>query len=146
MALITWNKEFELGIERVDAQHRQLVEIINRFDEGVRSGKGSRIMNDILNDLIGYSQEHFADEERFLAEAGYSDLPRHQAQHRQLLQKVERFQFDFNEAGRRVTNGMQEFLRYWLTQHILISDMEFKHELAGEGEGAPARVSEPVES
>ena len=101
-------------------------------------------MNGILNDLIGYSQEHFADEERYLDQADYADLPLHQAQHRQLLQTVERFQFDFNQRGRRVTAEMQEFLRYWLTQHILVYDMAFKAELAGRDAAGAVGAAAPV--
>ena len=112
MALIEWTDEFNLGIESVDAQHKHLVDIVNKFDEAMRKGKGSRMMGEILNDLVGYTTEHFSDEEKIMAEAEYEGLKKHQAQHRQLLQKVERFQFEFNEEGRRVTNDVQGFLKY----------------------------------
>ncbi len=125
MALIQWKDEYNLGIESIDAQHKHLVEIVNKFDEAMRKGKGSRVMNEILNDLVGYTQEHFADEEKYMGEAGYPGLVKHQAQHRQLLQKVERFQFEFNQEGRRVTANVQEFLKYWLTSHILKDDKAY---------------------
>ncbi len=125
MALIKWTDDFNLGIESVDAQHRHLVEIVNKFDEAMCKGKGSRVMNEILNDLVGYTQEHFADEEKIMTEAGYEGLKRHQAQHRQLLQKVERFQYEFNTEHRRVTSTVQDFLKYWLTSHILKDDKAF---------------------
>ena len=122
MALITWTDELNLGISKIDDQHRQLVDIINEFGEASQKGKGSRVMNKILNELVGYTQEHFADEERLLAEADYPQLKQHQAQHRQLLQKIERFQFDFNQGGKRITSKVEEFLTYWLTNHILGDD------------------------
>lgn len=125
MALIKWTDQYEVGIDCIDAQHKHLVDIINKFDESLAKGKGSRVMTEILNDLVGYTQEHFADEERYMAEAGYADLKKHQAQHRQLLQKVERFQFEFNQEGRRVTGEVQAFLKYWLTSHILKDDKVF---------------------
>ena len=125
MALIKWTDQFEVGIACIDAQHKHLVDIVNKFDESLAKGKGSRVMNEILNDLVGYTQEHFADEERYMAEAGYDGLKKHQAQHRQLLQKVERFQFEFNQEGRRVTSEVQTFLKYWLTSHILKDDKVF---------------------
>jgi len=136
MSLIKWTDELTLGIESVDQQHHQLVDIINKFDEAAHKGKDSRIMNEILNDLVGYTQEHFADEEKIMTEADYKGLKKHQAQHRQLLQKVERFQFEFNSEGKRLTGPMQEFLKYWLTSHILKEDKTF----------AAARAEEPVAS
>lgn len=136
MALIKWTAELATGIDSIDEQHKHLVDIVNKFDEAMHRGKGSRIMTEILNDLVGYTQEHFADEEKIMADAGYESLKRHKAQHRQLLQKVERFQFEFDVEGRRVTNTVQEFLKYWLTSHILKEDKAF----------AASQVDETVES
>ena len=140
MSLIKWTAEFDTGHPEVDAQHRHLVDIINRFHDALQRGNGSRIMNGILNDLIGYTQEHFADEERIMAAAGYTGLQTHQAQHRQLLQKIERFQYDFNSKGKRVSKDVDQFLKYWLTNHILQDDLSFaaiRDEAAAE-EPAPA--------
>ena len=132
MSLIKWTAEFQTGIAEVDEQHKQLVDIVNRFAEAQQKGQGSRLMNGILNELIGYTQEHFAAEERLMAENEYEDLKAHQAQHRQLLQKVERFQFEFNEEGKRVTADVQHFLKYWLTSHILKDDMAYAQVLRPE--------------
>ena len=56
MAIIQWSKEFLTGIETIDNQHRHLVELVNKFEEASRRGRGSRIMSEILNDLVGYTQ------------------------------------------------------------------------------------------
>ncbi len=125
MALIKWTDELTLGIASMDEQHHHLVDIINEFSDAAQKGKGSRVMNKNLEELVGYTQEHFADEERLLAEAGYPQLAKHQAQHRQLIQKVERFQFDFNQSGKRVTSKVEELLAYWLTSHVLGDDKAY---------------------
>jgi len=132
MAHIEWKDEYRTGVAVLDEQHRHLVEIINKFHDALQRGRGSRQMNEILRDLIGYTQEHFETEERLLAEAGYEQLKLHQSQHRQLLQKVERFQFEFNGSGRRITNEMQEFLSYWLVTHILRDDKAYSDCLTGQ--------------
>jgi len=62
MALIRWKDEYELGVGHIDAQHQHLVDIVNKFDEARQQGKNLRLMTEILNDLVGYTQEHFADE------------------------------------------------------------------------------------
>lgn len=124
MAFITWSSEYDTGIESIDEQHRRLVEIVNRFDDASRRGKGTRVMRDILNDLIGYTQEHFAHEESLMAAAGYEGLRKHQTLHRQLLQKVERYQYDF-EQGKRITSEVRDLLRYWVESHLLDEDQAF---------------------
>jgi hemerythrin len=62
MSLIKWTDDFVTGIGAIDEQHRQLVDIVNRFDEALRKDRGPRTLNGILDDLLGYTQEHFADE------------------------------------------------------------------------------------
>ena len=125
MAQIEWKAEYATGVQIVDEQHQHLVEIINKFEEALQRGKGSKQMNEILNDLAGYTQEHFATEERLMLEAEYPQLSLHASQHRQLLQKLERYQFEFNGMGRRITAEMHEFLAYWLITHILRDDKAF---------------------
>lgn len=125
MPRIEWKREYETGVPLVDEQHQNLVEIINRFEDALQKGRGTRQMNEILRDLAGYTQEHFACEERLMQEAEYPQFLLHQAQHRQLLQKLERYQFEFNGMGRRITAEMHEFLSYWLLTHILREDKAF---------------------
>jgi hemerythrin-like metal-binding protein len=136
MALIEWTDEFSVGIEAVDEQHLNLISIINKFEEARQKSKGTRIMTQILNDILGYTQEHFAYEEKLLTEAGYADLSQHQSQHRQLLQKIERLQFEFMHEGRRITAEVGELFRYWLSEHILQHDKAY----------AEALKKDPVES
>jgi hemerythrin-like metal-binding protein len=124
MALIEWTNDLVVDEGPIDDQHRQLVDIINKFDEANSRGKGSRVMGTILNELMGYTQEHFSFEEKLLKDADFPNLSQHQSQHRQLIQKLERFQFEFN-SGKRVTIEIKEFLKYWLTSHILKDDMDY---------------------
>lgn len=46
-------------------------------------------------------------------------------EHRQLVDKVSRFQVKFEKSGKRITKEMMEFLTYWLTNHILADDKTF---------------------
>lgn len=125
MALIEWTEEFEVGVPTLDEQHRNLIEIVNRFDDARRRGKGNRIMTEILNEILGYTQEHFAYEEKLMRESEYEDLAAHQGQHRQLLQKIERLQFEYAEKRQRITSEMGELFRYWITSHILQHDQGY---------------------
>jgi hemerythrin len=132
MALIDWTEEFSVDKGPIDEQHQHLVEIVNKLDEAHRRGKGSRVMGEILNDLMGYTQEHFAFEEKVMEEAGYPQLKLHQSQHRQLIQKLEKVQYDYSARGLRVTKEMREFLKYWLTQHILKDDKAYMTSVNGQ--------------
>ena len=125
MALIEWSEAYETGIPSVDKQHRHLVDIVNKFDEASRKGKGSRVMTLILNELFGYTSEHFSAEEKILEDAEYANLKQHKSQHRQLLQKLERLQFEFDQQDKRITVEVRSFLKSWLINHILKHDKAY---------------------
>ena len=135
MAAIAWSREFEIGVPEVDAQHRHLVEIVNKFEDARAKGKATRVLGEIIRELIGYTQEHFAFEEAYMLRVEYPRLKLHQAKHRQLIAKVERFQFEFNQ-GRRISIEIHDFLKYWLLNHILEDDKAIA--TAGEPAATPA--------
>jgi len=125
MAQIAWSERLCVGIQEVDDEHQNLVAVLNQLEEAMRTGKGTRVMGEILAKLIDYTQIHFENEEKFMAECEYPKFKLHQAQHRQLVEKVEKFQSKFQKTGKRITKEMMEFLTYWLTNHILVDDMTF---------------------
>lgn len=144
MAAVNWTNELSIGIPQTDDEHRKLVDILNELDEAMHHGKGTRIMGDILTRLIDYTVVHFKSEEALMEASGYPDRELHVKQHRQLVQKVQRFENEFRNNGRRITKEMMEFLTYWLTNHILIDDMAFgKHFAAHPAQPAPLQ-EEPV--
>lgn len=128
MALIEWTRDLSVEIDALDDQHRQLVDIVNQYDDAIRRELEPRQINEVLNDLIGYTQEHFGYEENLLAEAHYPELRHHQDLHRQFLQKIERFQFDFVQGDTKVLQEIREYLKYWLISHIVMDDNNYiKH-------------------
>jgi len=125
MAQVAWSEKLCVGIQQVDDEHQKLVQVLNQLDEAMRNGKGTRVMSEILAELILYTQEHFTSEEGLMAESDYPKMKLHKAQHRQLVEKVVKLQQKFEKSGKRITKEMMEFLTYWLTNHILVDDMAF---------------------
>lgn len=122
MALIDWTRDLSVENDVLDDQHRHLVDIINQYDDALRREMEPHQINEILNDLIGYTQEHFNFEENLLVETGFTGLRHHQDLHRQLLQKIERFQYDFVQGDTGVLQEIREYLKYWLVSHIVMDD------------------------
>jgi len=125
MPLITWSDELSIGIPKIDTEHQKLVAILNQLDEAMKTGKGTRVMDGILTQLVDYTQFHFSLEEKRMADADYPDLHLHECQHRQLVEKAVKFQQDFVVSRRRITRDMMAFLKYWLTNHIMVDDKAF---------------------
>ena len=137
MTEVAWSEKLSVGIQQVDDEHQNLVAVLNQLDEAMRTGKGTRVMSEILAQLIQYTQIHFNSEEELMLECQYPKLKLHQAQHRQLVQKVVKYQQKFEKSGKRITKEMMEFLNYWLTNHILVDDMAFGQFYAGATSKSP---------
>ncbi len=125
MVCVEWNNSLSIGIPETDNEHMRLVAIFNELDEAMRRGKGSRVMMDILDQLIQYTVTHFQSEEALMEQFEYPKTELHKVQHQQLVDKVSRYRRKFISRRERITREMMEFLKYWLTNHILVDDMEF---------------------
>lgn len=49
-----WSEKFNIGIEVIDNQHRQILEYINTLDQIRMSGQRNQI-KEVLDDLIDYT-------------------------------------------------------------------------------------------
>jgi len=71
MALLEWKDEYSTGIEDVDDEHRDLIDIVNRL-HGLMLAEDSKLTVPAFFDgLIKGVSAHFALEERIMDESGY---------------------------------------------------------------------------
>ncbi|MDF1555845.1 MAG: bacteriohemerythrin [Deferrisomatales bacterium] len=129
--LIQWRRQFEIGVEEVDAEHRHLAHLVNSFYDLFRAGAGADKVYTVLNLLVQYVETHFKHEEGLMEAGGYPELERHRALHDTLTEQI----FTLNEqcaAGvARLTQATMEFLKTWLLDHILHEDMLIAAHLQG---------------
>lgn len=134
MPFAQWDKSLSVGIEKLDAQHRRLVELVNALHEAVAAQDRNEVVRELVARLKDYVREHFATEEGFMAAHGYPDpeADAHKEQHAFFTRNV----FDF-EAGCPDTDtpfaATFEFLKDWLREHILNTDKKLGAFLASRG-------------
>lgn len=123
--LFPWSDTYSVKIGIIDAQHKNLVNIINELHQAMTTGHGKEELGTILSTLIKYTQVHFKTEERFMESHQYPEYVQHKSEHDQLTQTVLDFQgkFQRNELG--VTIEVMGFLKDWLINHILGSDKKY---------------------
>lgn len=134
MALIEWKKDYAVDIAEIDLQHRRLVDLLNALHDAMRQGKGNEAVGKILKDTIAYTQTHFATEEKIMRASGYPDLEAHLREHADLVAKAQDVAKRFEtQKGAAVTIEVLNFLRDWLTKHILGTDKKYAPFLHGKG-------------
>jgi len=130
MLRIQWSDQFATGNHLVDHQHQALFRSINEFAEAVEAGAGPAQVDEMLEFLGRYVQEHFATEEFLMTRVEYPGLERHKGEHERLLQRVVFIkELRAQDPGLVPPEGMNKFLGSWLQNHILVWDQAFfEHE------------------
>jgi hemerythrin len=125
MAAITWGPQIELGIEKIDAQHKRLVELINELGQAMEEGRSADVMSATLVELVDYTHTHFRTEEVLLKEHGYEELPGHKREHRIFTDQIEIYRDRFESGFQSVTQALMDYLSGWLVTHITVSDRAY---------------------
>ena len=130
MACLNWSEGFSVGIEMVDADHRQLLQLLNEADQLrwrlIKEGDVDiSLVKDILDKLLEYTARHFAFEEALMKEFSYPDLEAHAQIHQNLIRSLLLLQKEFRKEGISILPKMIVFLSTWWSSHILSTDMEY---------------------
>lgn len=132
--LVAWSDKLSVGVGSIDDQHKKLVTLVNRLHDAMMSGKGKEAVGPVLKGLIDYTATHFKYEEELFARTGYSEGPAHKKDHDDLVKKVVEIQQKYEQSGPGVlTIQVMNFLKDWLTAHILGADKKYGPHLVAKG-------------
>lgn len=125
MAFMPWTDEFVTGLPQIDEQHRWLVDATNQLhDEISKEEVDKDAVNNILHGLIDYTFNHFIVEEDLFNRYGYPESSAHIAEHNKFTRETASMLEKFEE-GESVKEEALEFLKDWLSHHILKVDMAY---------------------
>lgn len=125
MPLFIWKPSYEIGVNAIDMQHRQLVGMINELYEAMKVGHGQDAVVHVLHELVDYVQLHFNTEEEIMRDHYYPGLEEHVLEHLELTRHVMDFAEEQRTGQRIKTIDLMNFLRDWLTEHITVRDKKF---------------------
>ena len=126
-----WSSDCETGNQVIDNQHRRIIELIDRLIAIEAPQENKVLISDTLNQLMRYTQEHLAYEERLLTTHNYPGLTEHKAVHREFRRQVTRF---CDEARSSKPDVLREILTYlvgWWVDHIMEEDKKSADYLGG---------------
>jgi len=125
MALLTWNSKYSVGVKALDTQHTVLFDILNDLHGAMMKGQGQSLTGPLLRKLVNYTRDHFSAEEAMMAAANYPGLAGHRTKHRDLTKQVEEYAARYDQGEITLSLPLLNFLRDWLTNHILQVDREY---------------------
>lgn len=130
---IDWSTDFSVGIQKIDQQHKLIIEYINKLITQSTISVRSEQFHSILSDLIDYSNQHLKYEEKLLQIYDYPDFEEHKKVHDIYIETVSNFTLETMNKDNALVEKTLFFLKNWWTDHILKDDMEYKDFMNNKG-------------
>ena len=122
--MIEWDDKFSVGVQRIDEEHKKLIDIINKAAV-TNKFKKIRVVLATLDEMINYAGYHFLTEETYMVGSDYPEYLFHRNEHIGFTDKVIDFQNRVVSGDSQVVNEAQEFLKQWLVNHIQETDSRY---------------------
>lgn len=120
---VMWTPDLNTGIDVIDRQHQRILDYINQLEE-TKQHNDRVMIKQILEDLVDYTQSHFAFEESLQEEAGYKYAKPHQKVHQLFIRRINEYQERF-ALGQNITEELHQVLVSWLINHIRRDDADY---------------------
>ncbi|MGQ1947027.1 bacteriohemerythrin [Geofilum sp. OHC36d9] len=115
---IEWTQDLSVGNDQIDKEHQRWIEILNDFYVGLKEGKSSEKLQELILAMLDYTKYHFANEESYMKQIHYPKLAQHQKLHREYVEKIESFHEKIKAGRLLLTIEVTNFLKTWLINHI----------------------------
>jgi hemerythrin len=139
---LPWSDSFSVGIERLDADHRALVGLINDVCAFARAGQRERA-GQALTSLCAMAASHFESEEAVLKElSGYRHLTAHAGEHRNRLKQLSvlRARYEDTNDSALVADFCDDLI-HWFVRQSIGHDAEIRSFSDDRGARFPSRSS-----
>jgi len=118
MSGMEWNAAWETGIPAIDRQHRELLQRANGLLAAILAGAPEPGVEEMLFHLAQYTDYHFRDEERLMADSDCPGRAEHRQAHDLMREKVAGMVEREERAAHPLTSDLIEFFYDWLTNHM----------------------------
>ena len=117
-----WKKEYNIGVEPIDEQHKKLAEMIGQFQSSMPSKEKNKQMGDTLKFLVSYTNQHFTAEEELMQRIDFPHYTYHKELHGKLIGDITAVLIKIKKGESFQVADLTDFLTGWLINHILDED------------------------
>ncbi|TSC60291.1 MAG: hemerythrin-like metal-binding protein [Parcubacteria group bacterium LiPW_15] len=119
-------KQFELGINEIDAQHVEFIKMLRELKARMGSSPRQEEICVYLERLNNYAKAHFKTEKEYMDRFKYPDIAGHLTEHAHLLQAIEQLEGKYTAENSSVAvYALIDFMETWLLEHIPMYDKKF---------------------
>lgn len=88
MSLLEWREEYSVGVDDVDHEHEEMIELINEVHRELQDPGSGVDVDRFLGEIFARISAHFALEESIMQEARYEEYAAHKDDHEKLLDEL----------------------------------------------------------
>ncbi|MFQ3573217.1 MAG: bacteriohemerythrin [Thermodesulfovibrionales bacterium] len=119
-----WDDSLSVGIMEIDDQHKTLIGYINQLKSSLDNpDEKVKTLQEILAGLFNYTVYHFFSEEQIMESIDYPFYPKHKTEHIEFTSRVIKYIEMFTSGKDEIAEDVFDFLKKWLTGHIMNTDM-----------------------
>ena len=89
MTKVVWSKNYAIGIETIDTQHKQLFDIMNKLYIASEEDYKLEEIISLFEELQDYTKYHFTEEEIYFSKHPQDEIDRHKEQHQFFIKKLD---------------------------------------------------------
>jgi hemerythrin len=119
--MMKWDQKYELGQERIDAEHRIFLGLIVDFQNAANIGAPKEKLIRLLKEIAKYADFHFVSEENIMTDNNYPELKQHAYLHNMLLAELKDKLHQFENSATSA-DAVFEFLFEWFALHTSTED------------------------
>jgi hemerythrin len=125
--MLNLSKDMETGVEKIDSQHRELINRINSLLAVEEKAASEEKTQETIDYLGEYVVKHFSDEEELQVKSKYPNYAEHKKKHALFVDDFSKLKSEF--AGKshsmEFTMKLNNTLITWIVKHIKGDDVEF---------------------
>ena len=118
MRLLDWKEDFSTGVASADADHRELIDTINRLYDEFGDPNHPRDAANLIADVLTAVAIHFAEEEDLMRSRAYPGFERHKEDHDRLLDELHDMMEAFAGADEPDSVELSLRLEPWFARHF----------------------------
>ena len=129
---LAWTKELELGVDKIDEQHKELLSIGREIEQYIITGCENLTIDGInllISELRNYATYHYYYEEKLMKLGNYSNLLAHKELHEKAIKFINSI-----DPEKIVKNPLKEVkeLKIWMQNYIFEHIMGYDRRIVEE--------------